>query len=268
MSELKEKQTVLEHEEKRQPESLNASIKVSMKKKEQLIDAMKSREEEITQQEIALIRREKDQEKSLEIQQHIDNENLSELREERKRRETFLSLREEEIKNKKAELDKFDAERKARSEKEHLGLLAFLEEQQNRNKLLDEFENALRKKESNLGKIADAGDSDNSVECRLLQEARNRKESDLREREEKLKIKQAELDNYEKSILLQEEEQKRKERALHSEEILAQREMEFERRMLEMKLREEQLFKREQSLKERESSLLLSRNSFQRSYEG
>ena len=71
-----------------------------------------------------------------------------------------------------------------------------------------------------------------------------------------------------KSILLQEEEQKRKERALHSEEILAQREKEFERRMLEMKLREEQLLKREQSLKERESSLLLSKNSFQRSHEG
>ena len=71
-----------------------------------------------------------------------------------------------------------------------------------------------------------------------------------------------------KSILLQEEEQKRKERALHSEEILAQREKEFERRMLEMKLREEQLLKREQSLNERESSLLLSKNSFQRSYEG
>ena len=268
LSELKEKQTVLEHEQKRQPESLHASILVSMKKEEQLIDAMKSREEEITQQEIALIRRQKDQEKSLAIQQHIDNENLSALREERKRRETFLSLREEEIKNKKAELDKFDTERKARSEKERLGLLAFLEEQQNRNKLLDEFENALRKKESHLGKIAYAGDSGNSVECRLLQEARNRKESDLREREEKLKIKQAELDNYEKSILLQEEEQKRKERALHSEEILAQREKEFERRMLEMKLREEQLLKREQSLKERESSLLLSKNSFQRSYEG
>ena len=46
--ELKEKQTVLEHEEKRQRESLHASILVSMKKEEQLIDAMKSREEEIT----------------------------------------------------------------------------------------------------------------------------------------------------------------------------------------------------------------------------
>ena len=46
--ELKEKQTVLEHEEKRQRESLHASILVSMKKEEQLIDAMKSRVEEIT----------------------------------------------------------------------------------------------------------------------------------------------------------------------------------------------------------------------------
>ena len=61
----------------------------------------------------------------MKIQQHIDNENLSELREEKKRRKTFLSLSEEEIKNKKAELDKLDTERKARSEKEHLGLLAF-----------------------------------------------------------------------------------------------------------------------------------------------
>ena len=76
------------------------------------------------------------------------------------------------------------------------GPVSLFEEQQNRNKVLDEFENALRKKESHLGKIANAGD--NSVECRLLQEARNRKESNLREREEKLKIRQAELDNYEK----------------------------------------------------------------------
>ena len=71
------------------------------------------------------------------MQQDFESESLLKLKEERKRREAILCLREEAIKRKKAELDRYEDELKAKLEKERMGLLAYLDEHQNREIMLN-----------------------------------------------------------------------------------------------------------------------------------
>ena len=264
LAELKKRKLALEQKEYSQTESLHS---VLIREEEKLIEAINSREVEITQHEIALMRRQGGQDRSVEDQKRTDEEHLLELKHERELREAALLLREREIANKKAELDRLEQERRDKKEKERSCLIEYLEKQQNRQSILDAFENALIQKEKQLGKIANTASAEESMECRLLQEIKEKKDSELREREDKLIRKQEELDKYEKSILLQEEQQRRKQSSLQIEQLLAKRETEYEKKLLEIKQKEDQLLKREQSLKERESSLLLSTNSSQRSYE-
>ena len=180
-----------------------------IREEEKLIEAINSREVEITQHENALMRRQEDQDRSVKDQKRTDEEHLFELKHERELREAALLYREREIADKKAELNRLEQRRKDKKEKERLCLTEYLEKQQNRQNALDAFENALIQKEKQLRKIANKASAEESVECRLLQEIKEkRKESERREREDKIVRKQEELDKYEKSILLQEEQQR------------------------------------------------------------
>ena len=121
------------------------------------------------------------------------------------------------------------------------------------------------KKEAHLRERENADTED--ISYRVLQVMSKQKENTLKVKEEEFKRKQIELEDYEKAILLQEEQNSRQERSVQYDELTAQRKREFEQMMLEIKRREEELSKREQSLKESESSLLLSKSSLQRIFE-
>lgn len=156
-------------------------------------------------------------------------------------------------------MESFETEQNIRIEKERIGLLAFVEEQKEREAMLNMFENALLRKQMHLQK-RDIGEESHEVNYLSLREECDRKERELTEREENLRKKQRELDDYEKVILQQEEQEHKKRNTDPYEDLLAKREKDFKQRVLVMKQKEEDLIKREQSLKERELSLLLSKS--------
>ena len=171
-----------------------------------------------------------------------------------------MKAREEEVRKHKADIDSYETEQSIKLEKERISLLAFVEEQKERERMLDAFENALIRKQQHLSE-RDISVKTEQVDYMLLLEERDRKEQALREREEVLRKKQIELEKYEQIILQQEEQESNKRNSDPYDKLIAKREREFEQRMLTLKQKEEDLTKREQSLKEREISLLLSNST-------
>ena len=205
------------------------------------------------------IRKEKEQ--SLQQKQRdSEYETILKLRKERKERETLLKAREEGVRKHKADIDSYETEQSIKLEKERIGLLAFVEQQKERERMLDAFENALIRKQKHLSERYISVKTE-QVDYMLLLEERDRKEQALREREEVLRKKQIELEKYEQIILQQEEQESNKRNSDPYDKLIAKREREFEQRMLTLKQKEENLTKREQSLKEREISLLLSNST-------
>ena len=178
--ELRERTTEFDILEKKQKENrllgiFQPSTEALLKEEEKLKRDLHKREADILQQEAELtIRKEKEQ--SLQQKQRdSEYETILKLRKERMERETLLKAREEEVRKHKADIDSYETEQSIKLEKERIGLLAFVEEQKERERMLDAFENALIRKQKHLSE-RDISVKTEQVDYMLLLEEWNRKE--------------------------------------------------------------------------------------------